>query len=116
MKKLTDDQQSRAIKKTIDMHKEMNTDSFFMENYKPEERTVEKCAEAVLDDNMRIDYTKEDLKEVVRICYVFMDGIELCPKCKTEHKKLRALSRRDNKTMICDSCGTREAMEDMLGI
>lgn len=37
-----------------------------------------------------------------------------CPKCKREYPRLLALSRRDNKTMICDECGTREAMEDFL--
>ena len=35
-----------------------------------------------------------------------------CPKCGNEYDRLLALSRRDNKTMICDDCGTREALED----
>lgn len=40
--------------------------------------------------------------------------IMICPKCNTESERLLALSRRDNKTMICDSCGTNEALEDMM--
>lgn len=35
-----------------------------------------------------------------------------CPKCGKEYTKLLALSRKDNKTMICDSCGMQEAFED----
>ncbi len=39
-----------------------------------------------------------------------------CPKCGKESDKLLALSRRDNKTMICDSCGVQEALEDLCDI
>lgn len=35
-----------------------------------------------------------------------------CPRCKREFERLLALSRKDNKTMICDQCGTEEALED----
>jgi hypothetical protein len=35
-----------------------------------------------------------------------------CPKCGRETEWLRALSRVDNKTMICDECGTKEALDD----
>ncbi len=35
-----------------------------------------------------------------------------CPKCGKEVDRLLALSRRDNKTLICDECGTVEALED----
>ncbi len=31
-----------------------------------------------------------------------------CPKCKGEFKRLLALSRKDNKTQICDKCGSLE--------
>ena len=34
-----------------------------------------------------------------------------CPKCGKENKFLRALSRTDNKTVICDECGTKEALD-----
>ncbi len=34
-----------------------------------------------------------------------------CPKCGREYPRLLALSREDNKTMICDECGMREALE-----
>ena len=35
-----------------------------------------------------------------------------CPRCGKEAKRLLALSRADNKTMICDECGTKEALDD----
>lgn len=34
-----------------------------------------------------------------------------CPKCGKEVNRLLALSRTDNKTMICDECGTKEALD-----
>lgn len=34
-----------------------------------------------------------------------------CPKCGKEVNRLLALSRADNKTMICDECGTKEALD-----
>lgn len=34
-----------------------------------------------------------------------------CHKCGKETEQLRALSRMDNRTMICDICGTKEALE-----
>jgi transcription elongation factor Elf1 len=37
---------------------------------------------------------------------------ERCPRCGIEMNGFPALSRRDNETNICSSCGTREAMED----
>ena len=37
-----------------------------------------------------------------------------CPVCDKEFERLLALSRRDNKTMICDECGRREALEDFI--
>ena len=44
-----------------------------------------------------------------------IEEIEKCPGCN-EYKEegLYALSRKDNKTMICDDCGTREAMEEFM--
>lgn len=41
--------------------------------------------------------------------------METCPKCKGNFKRLLALSRVDNKTMICDECGTKEAL-DAIGL
>ena len=34
-----------------------------------------------------------------------------CPRCGKEVNKLLALSRADNRTMICDECGTKEALD-----
>jgi len=35
-----------------------------------------------------------------------------CPKCGKDYDRLLALSRADNKTMICDECGVIEALKD----
>lgn len=39
----------------------------------------------------------------------------ICPKCGQSFAEHPALSRLDNKTLICPDCGTREAL-DTLGI
>ena len=38
--------------------------------------------------------------------------MKICPRCGREFERLLALSRKDNKTMICDQCGTEEALDD----
>ena len=35
----------------------------------------------------------------------------ICPRCGQAYTDHPALSRRDNATMICPDCGTREALE-----
>ena len=40
------------------------------------------------------------------------DKVKKCPACKTFYAGYPALSRRDNKTSICASCGRSEAWED----
>lgn len=37
--------------------------------------------------------------------------MQICPKCRNKVERLLALSRIDNKTMICDECGTKEALD-----
>lgn len=39
--------------------------------------------------------------------------MKICPKCGRKFERLLALSREDNKTMICDECGTMEALESL---
>lgn len=36
---------------------------------------------------------------------------KICPRCKELITGYPALSRKDNKTEICSSCGTLEALE-----
>ncbi len=36
-----------------------------------------------------------------------------CPKCSRSFDRLLAVSRTDNETMICDACGTLEALENI---
>lgn len=38
-----------------------------------------------------------------------------CPKCNKKYNQFPALSRRDNKTLICPPCGTEEALNDYFG-
>lgn len=41
------------------------------------------------------------------------DNMKKCPKCGKSFERLLALSRVDNKTMICDKCGTVEALDSL---
>lgn len=42
--------------------------------------------------------------------------MKVCPKCGREFDRLLALSREDNKTMICDDCGIEEALDTIPSI
>ena len=35
---------------------------------------------------------------------------KLCPKCKQKYTQYSAISRIDNKTNICPTCGIKEAL------
>lgn len=37
--------------------------------------------------------------------------IKICPLCRKAYHGVPALSRKDNKTHICQDCGTREALD-----
>ena len=37
----------------------------------------------------------------------------VCPICGNKYADRPALSRKDNKTLICPDCGTREALESV---
>ncbi len=37
----------------------------------------------------------------------------ICPRCGKPYCERPALSRTDNKTLICPDCGTREALESI---
>lgn len=39
--------------------------------------------------------------------------IRICPKCGKAYGGAPALSRKDNKTLICPDCGTRESLESI---
>ena len=41
--------------------------------------------------------------------------IQICPRCGRTYSEPAALSRVDNKTLICPDCGTREAL-DSIGV
>lgn len=37
----------------------------------------------------------------------------ICPRCGKAYHEPPALSRKDNQTLICPDCGTREALESI---
>lgn len=39
--------------------------------------------------------------------------LAVCPRCGRAYCGRPALSRADNKTLICPDCGTREALETL---
>ena len=39
--------------------------------------------------------------------------MRLCPLCGKPYSGYPALSRKDNETLICPDCGTREALEEL---
>lgn len=39
-------------------------------------------------------------------------AMKKCPRCGKNEDRLLALSRRDNKTSVCESCGSMEAIND----
>lgn len=44
----------------------------------------------------------------------FYDISRWCPECGNKFATYPSLSRKDNLTRICPSCGMHEAMEDLL--
>lgn len=42
-----------------------------------------------------------------------MSNLKRCPLCGKLYDEHPALSRKDNKTLICPTCGTREALENI---
>lgn len=41
-------------------------------------------------------------------------GIRICPVCGNEYTAPPAISRRDNETEICPTCGISEGLDDYL--
>lgn len=41
------------------------------------------------------------------------NNMKMCPKCGRSFERLLALSRTDNENMICDECGTMEALDNL---
>lgn len=38
-------------------------------------------------------------------------NVRICPECNKEFKGYGAISRKDNKTIICPNCGAKQAMK-----
>jgi len=43
-----------------------------------------------------------------------MDKYKICPKCNQKYNHPSAISRVDNKTNICPTCGIIEALEQFI--
>lgn len=56
----------------------------------------------------------KSMKKAEDICFSLLaDNFKIypvCPRCHKDYDGHPALSRKDNKTKICPSCGTQEAM------
>lgn len=39
--------------------------------------------------------------------------VSVCPRCGQTYHGRPALSRKDNRTLLCPDCGTREALESI---
>lgn len=39
--------------------------------------------------------------------------LRVCPICGNHYKDVPAISRKDNKTLICPDCGTRQALASL---
>jgi len=42
-----------------------------------------------------------------------MERMRKCPRCGCLFSERPAISRKDNSTLICPDCGTREALESI---
>ena len=42
------------------------------------------------------------------------DNQRICPSCGREYSECPAISRKDNETLICADCGTKEALAEYL--
>lgn len=69
-----------------------------------------KCATAAFIPAIAWRHTQKTIGAV--ITPERKDDME-CPICGRQVERLLALSRTDNKTMICEECGTREALESL---
>ena len=43
---------------------------------------------------------------------IIPEGRQVCPICNREFGGIPALSRKDNKTLICYECSVRQALDD----
>ena len=68
----------------------------------------------------RCQKCKKWLKNITTETDVVYDGTiyhatnvpaKICPECGKEYSSRPALSRKDNKTMICPKCGMMEALD-----
>lgn len=66
--------------------------------------------EEVFLNKLRLGQTVEDMYNVYRV----KTNLEKCPICGSSiFEGTFAISRRDNETLICSRCGTKEAFEDL---
>lgn len=69
MMKLTREELSQAVKMTVDLYTKLKENPGYTDFYEenPEALTVENIAEDILDNDMDISFTVEDLNEVINL-------------------------------------------------
>ncbi len=74
---------------------------------------VRTCSTAI-DEATRYNSYDEALFIIKEYELHNFDVFPICPICCEDYDEHPAISRRDNKTKICSSCGTKEAMLDFI--
>lgn len=57
----------------------------------------------------------DDIEEVEEVCRSLSDPLfkvyPVCPTCNRDYEGHPAISRHNNKTLICSACGIKEALD-----
>ena len=69
-----------------------------------------------INDAMMFDDFEEAEKIIYSLEFKIFKVYPVCPSCNKDYEGYPALSRKDNKTLICSSCGTLEALNQFLQI
>ena len=67
-----------------------------------------------IDEAMHFDSTEEVEEAYNEVSHVTFKIYPVCPICGQDYSEHPAISRKDNKSRICPSCGVNEALEDFL--
>lgn len=68
----------------------------------------------VIEDAPIYDTEEEAIEALESLNDPLFKIYPVCPKCKKDYDGKPALSRDDNETLICSSCGTKEALNQFI--
>ncbi len=68
----------------------------------------------VIDDATIYETEEEAIKALETLNDSLFKIYPVCPKCKMDYSEHPALSRDDDKTLICPSCGIKEAVNQYI--